>query len=144
MINLNIIENFILSEWIWSVTWGIYHIPCNIVIMIILLKFFLRINMVSAVFLSIGAQLFSTFIFTVITLITMLLIGKGGTPESFSYIPNPIHAFVYLGLVYAFLQAIFFELFGQRHAIRLSWMVVIAIISNNLTALFMYLFSSIN
>ncbi len=139
----NMIGNFILSEWIWSVTWGIYHIPWNIIIMIILLKFFLRINMVSAVFLSIGAQLFATAALTIITVGTMLLLGKGGGPENYVNTPTPIHAFISLGLIYAVLQSIFFTMFGRTHAIKLSWMIVIAIISNNLTVLLNYLFMTI-
>lgn len=138
------IGNFILSEWIWSVTRGIYHIPWNIIIMIILLKFFLRINMVSTVFLSIGAQLFSTIALTIITLGTMLLLGKGSGPESYTHIPTPIHAFIYLGIIYAALQTIFFTIFAQKHAVRLSWMIVIAMISNNLTVLLNYLFTSLD
>jgi len=140
---LNTIGHFFLSEWIWSVTWGFYHIPCNIIIMIILFKFFLRINMVSAVFTAITAQLFAFVIFTLVTLGIMLLLGQGGGPESFLYVPNTMPAFFYLGLIYAFLQSIFFDLISHRHAIHLSWFIVIAIISNNLTVLITYLFSSL-
>jgi len=140
----NMIGNFILSEWIWSVTWGIYHIPCNIIIMIILLKFFLRLNMVAAVFLSIGAQLFSVAALTIVTIGTMLVLGKGGGPETYANTPTPIHAFVCLGLIYAILQSIFFVFIAQRQAMHLSWLVAITFISNNLTVLFIYLFTSFN
>ena len=100
--------------------------------------------MVSAVFLSIGAQLFSTVALTIITVITMLLLGKGGGPETYTHIPTPIHAFIYLGLIYAALQTIFFIIFAQKHTVKLSWMIAIALISNNLTVLLNYLFTSLD
>lgn len=144
MFAISTISNFILSEWIWGVTLGLYHIPCNIIAMIILFKFFLRINIVPAVFLSLGANLFSFAIFTLITLITMIIIGHGNGPTSFDYIPNPMHAFVFLGIIYALLQSLFFKLISHRRGLQLSWFVAITFISNNLTVLLCYLFIAVD
>ena len=89
--------HFFLSEWIWSVTWDTYHIPFNIIITLILLKFFLRINMVPAVCMAIFSQFFAFFILSLCTLGAMYLIGAGGGPDSFVYVPRPLYATLFLG-----------------------------------------------
>lgn len=135
--------HFFLSEWIWSVTWDTYHIPFNIIITLILLKFFLRINMVPAVCMAIFSQFFAFFILSLCTLGAMYLIGAGGGPDSFAYVPRPLYATLFLGLVYAVLQILFFTCTKSHYRVPLSTIAVIVIISNNLTVLVTWLLFSI-
>ena len=63
---LAVLGQLLLSEWIWSVTWGAYHVPLNIVLMIFLFKFFTRISIVPAVLIAFFSQLFSFIIYWVL------------------------------------------------------------------------------
>ena len=135
--------HFFLSEWIWSVTWDTYHIPFNIILTLILLKFFLRINMVPAVFMAILSQFFAFLMLSLCGLGAMYLIGVGGGPDSFAYVPRPLYATLFLGLVYAALQILFFACTKSHYKVPLSTISVIVIISNNLTVLLTLLLFSI-
>lgn len=135
--------HFFLSEWIWSVTWDTYHIPFNIIITLVLLKFFLRVNMVPAVFMAIISQFFAFFMLSLCTFGAMYLIGVGGGPDSFAYVPQPLYATLFLGLLYATLQIIFFACTKSHYRVPLSAIAVIVIISNNLTVLVTWLLFSI-
>lgn len=137
------LAHFFLSEWIWSVTWDTYHVPFNIIITIILLKFFLRINMVRAVCMAIFSQFFAFFVLSVCTLVAMFLIGLGGGPDSFMVVPRPLYATLFLGLLYAVLQIIFFACTQSRYKVPLSTIAVIVVISNNLTVLVTWLLFSV-
>lgn len=135
--------HFFLSEWIWSMTWGSTFIPFNIVIMIFLLKIFLRINMVPAVFRAITSQLFAFALLTIATLISIWYIGEGGGPETFTYVPGPIYAFLFLGLLYATFQGIFFIITKKQCQIPLLLIFFVSFISNQLTVLLTWLLYSI-
>ena len=135
--------HFILSEWIWSVTWDTYHIPFNIIITLLLLKFFLRINMVQSVGMAIFSQIFAFLGLSICTLGSMYLIGLGGGPESFAVVPTPLYATLFLGLLYALFQIIFFAFTRRRYNISFATLSVIVIISNNLTVLLTLFLGSI-
>jgi hypothetical protein len=135
--------HFILSEWIWGATWDTYHVVFNSVIMILLLKFFLNIDMVRAVFVSIMSQLFAFFLLTICAFIALYSIGPLLGPDSFMVVPKPLYATLALGLMYAFFQIMFFML-GQRWIkISVPSLIVITLISNNLTVLITWLLYSI-
>ena len=134
---------FILSEWIWSVTWDMYHIPFNIIVMILLFKFFLRIDMVRAVCMAMFSQFFAFLLFSLCALMAMNLIGVGGGPESYTVVPKPLYATLLLGLVYAVLQIIFFACTRLRYQVAFSTLVALVIISNNLTVLITLLLFSV-
>ena len=63
---LTSLSHYFLSEWLWSLTLGLYHMPINIFIMIGLSIFILRQRTVPAVLLSVSANLFSFLIFIAI------------------------------------------------------------------------------
>lgn len=132
---LYICAQFILSEWIWSVTWDMYHIPFNIIVMLLLLKFFFRIDMVQAVCMAIFSQLFAFFIFSVCSFGAMYLIGVGGSPESYTVVPRPLYATLLLGMLYSVFQVMFFAWRHSLYKVSLPMLAALVIISNNLTVL---------
>jgi len=135
--------HFILSEWIWSVKWDTYHVPFNIVIMLLLLKFFLNIDMVPAVFISITSQLFAFLSLSICTLIALYSIGPIVGPDSFMIVPKPLYATLALGLLYAFFQILFFLCAKRWIKVSIPSLIVITFISNNLTVLITWLLYSI-
>lgn len=134
---------FFISEWIWGITWDMYHIPFNIVVSITLFKFFLKIPMVHAVFMSLCAHAAAFVIFSVLTFSSMYLVGPGGSPESFACVPTPLYATVGLGLIYAFLQMLFYVVTKHYYKVSLSLILMLTFISNNLTVLITLLLCSL-
>jgi hypothetical protein len=126
---------FILSEWIWSVTWDIYHIPFNIIVMLFLLKFFLKVDMVYAVCMAIFSQFFAFSIFSMCSFVAMCIVGGGGGPESYTVVPKPLYATLLLGALYSILQIVFFAWRYSHYKVSFSTLVALVIISNNLTVL---------
>lgn len=135
--------HFFLSEWIWSLTWGSSVIPFNIVIMIFLLKFFLRINMVSAVFMALCSQLCAFVVLTAVMLLSIWYIGPGSGPDSFVYVPRPLCAFLFLGLLYTIFQSIFFVATKKRYHVSTTTLLVIVFMSNQLSVFLSWLLYSI-
>jgi hypothetical protein len=142
MMYIDMISQLLISEWIWGLTWVFYHNFINVLIVLLLLKLFLGIRMVSAVWLSCCAQLI-TFLFFNIFVIGVLVLGFEFEYDAFQgwvYIPDKFYATFFLGLIYAFLQSLFFLLVNRYYKLHLSWVFVIVLISNSLTALLINLF----
>lgn len=142
MMYINMISQLLISEWIWGIAWVFYHNFINILFMIFLLKLFLGIRMVSAVLLSCCAQL-TTFLFFNVFVIGVFVLGFGfeyDVLKEWVYIPDKFYATFFLGLIYALLQSFFFLLINKYYKLHLSWVFVIVLISNSLTALLINLF----
>lgn len=142
MMIFSIVAHFIVSEWLWGITWDTYYISFNIVVSILLLKFFLKINMVHAVFMSLLSQLAAWVAFTALAFMSMYLIGIGGNPERFICVPSPLYATVFLGLIYAILQMLFYICTKRYYKNPIATILMITFISNNLTVLIALLLGS--
>lgn len=135
------IGQFFISEWLWSVTWGISHNIINILLMLFLCKFFLRIPIISAVLLSFFAQLFAFSLYTAFVVgVLMFVFGlEYDVTASSMLLPGPLYACLFLGVIYAFLQMIFFFLIRFYYKIPCIRISVMSLISNLLTALLVYI-----
>lgn len=134
--------DFFLSEWIWSITWGLSHIPINMIVMFILTKLTLRIRNISLFFLLALAHIFAIVMFTAFVVgIMIFIIGLNYLPSESAYSEsyNPFIACIALGLIYAFLQSIFFVMVNKRFTINMRSMVAIAVMSNLASAQIVYL-----
>lgn len=141
MIYAGKIAQLLISEWIWSLTWGFYHNFINILFMLFLLKLFLGIRIIPAVLLSCCSQL-TAFLFFNLFVISILVLGFGieyDVITGWSSIPNQFYASFYLGLIYAVLQNLFFLLLNTYYKVHLSWVFIITLISNSLTVLLLNL-----
>ncbi|MFC1845568.1 hypothetical protein ACFLX2_00395 [Candidatus Dependentiae bacterium] len=139
--------DFILSEWLWNVTWGWYHIPVNIFVLLFLLKFFGGVRIVPAVLISVFSQIFSFFFFSAIVVVgPMYAFGLKFVPYD-CYAHTPTHPLVIcfsLGGIYFILHLAFFAIVNTFYAINLKLMTLIAIVANILSALLVYRFWSYN
>lgn len=139
---LSFLSDFFLSEWLWSVTWGMYHIPVNIVIMFTLTKLTVHYSTRSTLLLSVAANLFGLIAFTVLVGgIIIFIIGLNYLPSESAYSGeyNKFYSCFFLGVMYALLQALFFFLIGKRYKISVLHMMIIALLSNIIAAQFVYL-----
>lgn len=138
------LSQFFISEWLWSVTWGVYHNFFAILLLLFLLKLFLRISFVSAVLLSVFAQLFSFLFYTLFVVgFLMFILGiEYDMMASSILLPGPLHACLLLGLIYAVLQIFFFYIVRFYYTLPLLRVSVLVVISNALAALLTYLLLS--
>lgn len=138
--------HFFLSEWIWSITWGMYHIPCNMILMLFFFKFFLRIGMVPTVLMVVSSHLVAFFLYSLFV-VGGLIYGVGlqyGPEVGSSMVPTPLFACLFLGIIYAALQGLCFVVINRFYHFHVSWALVLAVVSNLLTALVVYLLLSFN
>ncbi len=134
---LIVLSQLFISEWIWGLTWGLYHNVINILFMLSLLKLFLGIPIVSAVLIAFSAQLAAFMLFNLFV-ISILILGFGiefDVLQGWSYVPDQFYAIFFLGLIFVLLQGLFFFVFNSYLKLRLSLVFVIIIISNALTVL---------
>lgn len=104
--------HFLLSEWIWSVTWGVYIIPFSIAILFFLLKWVEQFNAIRSLLITLAAHLFSILIFAGFVIgILIFIVRLEYVPPQEGYYQegcNSLNVTLYVGLIYAFLQALFF------------------------------------
>lgn len=134
--------DFFLSEWIWSITWGMYHIPINIIIMFILAKMLIRINSIPLFIMTLLAHVFGLLVFTgLVAGIIISTIGFNYLPADTAYLEtyNVFAACVFLGIIYAILQSIFFALISKRYDVAIGSMTIISFLSNMVSALIVFL-----
>lgn len=139
--------DFILSEWLWNVTWGWYHIPINIFVLLFLLKFFGGVRLVPSILLSFFAQLFSFLIFSAVTIIgPMYVLGLQFVPYDCytNTLMHPLIVCFSLGGIYFVFHLIFFAIINPFYPLNLKLMTLIAFVANMLSALIVYRFWSIN
>lgn len=139
--------NFLLSEWLWNVTWGWYHIPVNIFMMLFLLKFFGRMRIMPAVLMAVFSQLFSFLVLSaVVVVVPVYLLSLQFIPYD-CYVQQPMHTLAIclsLGALYFVLHTLFFILVNLFYSLNLRLLTLIALVSNGLSALLVYRFWSYN
>lgn len=133
--------DFFLSEWIWGITWGMYHVPINIVLMFVLGKLFTRISSLSLLVMTLLSQVFALLVFTAFVVgIIISTIGLNYLPSDTATIEeyNIFAACIFLGLIYALLQGIFFVIASKRYEINAFTMTLISCVSNLVSAQLVY------
>lgn len=141
METLNVLGDFFLTEWIWSVTLGIYHAPFACLYMIVLLKFFARIRLLASIIMSLLANIFSFGMFTglVVGGLIMGINYEFSTDQSIPTLEtNTFFVALYLGLIYMILQALLFLLINIRYPLKLKAVLLMSLIANALAAWTVY------
>ena len=132
------ITTFIIDEWLYSVSWGAYHVPIAIFIMLFLFKVVLRMRMIPAVFLTLIANISAMSLFSV----SAMVVAHMNT-YNYAHIPqelyHPLIIAVGLGLIYATLQTLLFFIISRRYALKLPHAIAVSFLSNILAALSVYM-----
>lgn len=139
--------NFLLSEWLWSVTWGWYHLPVNVFMMIFLLKFFGYMRIMPSILIAFFSQIFSFVVLSVIVFIIPIgLMGLQFTCYD-CYVQHPLNSLTIslsLGALYCVLHIIFFVIINAFYSLNIRLLSLIALVANSATALLVYRFWSSN
>jgi len=132
------IASFILDEWLYSISWGMYHIPINIFVMLFFFKCVMGMRMILAVFLSLLSTLVAMVAFSIIG----MSIAHFVDIEEYARTPQDLyHPFVIsfgLAGIYAGLQSLLFFMLSRYYSFRLSHAITVAVLSNIITALCVY------
>lgn len=134
-------SNFLLSQWIWNVTWGWYHVPINIFVMLFFLKFFGYLRIMPAVLLAFFSQLFSLLVFSVFVIavpIYALDIHFSLYDCYAQAYPNVLLTSLSLAAIYCVLNIFFFAIVNFFYSLNLRLLILISCVGNGITALLVY------
>lgn len=130
-----LLTHFLLSEWIWSISWGVHHQLFNILGMSLLFKIFTRMPMVYAMLNACIIQVCTFAVFCAGAAACMYSIGTGLGSESYCCVPSVAHAPLFLGIINAVLNSFFALILLRKKPICTSWILTIILLSNGITIL---------
>jgi glucan phosphoethanolaminetransferase (alkaline phosphatase superfamily) len=137
------ISDFLLSTWLFSVTYDWFHIIINTAVLSILLHAFLRMGTSRAIMLSFSAHFFAFVVYAVVAISVffnyVLMQNVLNEVSETSKADDIFLACLYLAFVYAVLQSIFLLLMHIRSESRLRRIIEIVWLSNGISALLSYL-----
>ena len=137
------IGNFLLSELLWNITGGLYHIPINIFVMLFALRRAGRFDFARAAFVSFCANVFSLIAFNAFVIgVVVYTFGFEYSPPSSVEHPLVYPAFTIfsLGFVHAALQAFFFWATSGYFSLEVKRFSKLALVCNMVTSLLLYIF----
>ena len=139
------IENFFLDAWIWSMTWGIYHMPINMLVMILCFIFVARLRIIPSIWLTVFSKLFSIVLYALVVLCIVYFVKLQIVfPETVHYQNiNTLAACISLAVIYSFFQVLFFLIVNRFYALNIGFIAMITVVSNFISALLVYKFIDI-
>lgn len=133
--------NFVLTQWIWSITSATWYIPINVLLLFLLLKLWDNLGWVRALALSIVLTVGSFLIFFAsVHFIGVKLLGMTYVlPEdTYSGSYNILNSSLVLAAIYSGIQSILLFIFDKCSSIR-YWTALACVCSANiLTAFLVY------
>ena len=127
---------FCVDEFLWMLSWGWYQLLFGICFMWFLSVFIGRMKTIPALVLTLGSYAFAMFIY--FTFVAGLFVHyfqwqfvAGGMPRVFS----PLYASLFLGLIYSFLQLIFYCILSYWRKVFIMRLFVFSLLSNSAAAL---------
>ncbi len=128
------LNQWLLSEWIWSMTWGIYHVPLATLCMILLFHFYMKMRLYKAFWVSLMASLFAIAVYSLY--VPGFLIYVLGLATD--WVADPFPAALYLGIIYGFLQSCFFWLQSIWLPVDMQRVLMVISLSNLIAALIIF------
>lgn len=129
---------FLVSQFIWMITFGIYHIPLTMLWMFLLFKFWDHVRLVPAILMSFFANI--TVVMTLVVLVRGIVFGL----FDYVYIPagaayKPWVASLSFALTCMVIQSLFFVAVSKKYkGLHLYRICVIVVMSNLMSAVLVY------
>lgn len=136
------IGNFLIDQWLWNVTWDWYHIPISVFVLTVFFKFFLRINVIASVLIALSSAVSSFITYTLFVvggLIYLLNFRYEEVLQGKAMVADPLHACLYVGIIYTVLQAVFFVILNKYYPVQWGKMITAAFVANMVAAGLVYL-----
>lgn len=134
-----LIGNFLITEWIWSITTASLYIPINILLLFLLLKLWDNLGWIRALALSIVLTIGSFLIFfAVVQYVGIKLLGLNfELPEdTYSGSYNILNSSLVLALIYSAIQSFILFIVDKFTAIR-YWTAFLCVLTANILAAFL-------
>jgi hypothetical protein len=135
--------HFLISQFIWAMTFGFYHVFFSFIAMFLFFKYWERLSYLQSFIVSVVTHVVSVGLFNVIIKYAIIDLGKYHYDPINPVIPafSPWNASLTLGITYAVLQTLF--LMGM--SIKYPWLhkariVLIIIMSNLISSILVYKF----
>ena len=136
MAYLQSVANFFVSELLWTLTGGIYHLPLSVLFMWFFLCFTMRFRVVTALLSSLFAHTFSVIVYSLLALLLISMhLATDVLDVEESVIASPEWATIFLALIHAILQTLFFFVFKRELSLRMFGYTIVAFLSNGFAAL---------
>ncbi len=136
---LTALGDFLLSEWLWGITYGWLYIPINIVIMTFFLRRLLHMSRFRAIMLAITTNGFSLLVYSGIVVgVFMHILQWWYVPQQYEIVTIPFRANLFLGLVHFVLQVCFFILIHKTYRVNMRRLFSIVLMSNITSVLISY------
>ena len=142
MVTFQAIEYFFVSTWLWGMTWGIYHIPVNVFIMIALLKFVGGFKLIPSILITFFSKVFSLLLyFLIVVFFVFIFKFQFVIPKNSDLqLINVLRECIFLGIIYSVFQSIFFLIVNKFYKLDVRFMLVVSFASNVISALLGYKF----
>ncbi|MDR3550563.1 MAG: hypothetical protein P4L31_04060 [Candidatus Babeliales bacterium] len=133
---LSSMGNFLLSEWLWSITFDWYHIPISLLLCGISFRWVLRIPLKSSFLLALLSGLYALCIFAFFIVVVLLYLFNFS--YSATWVPDPFHACFYLGLIFAVLQTTFYFIVHRWYRLNMPGVIFLTFLSNSTASIITY------
>ncbi len=137
------IGDFLLSTWLWHITFDWFHPIVTGIVMFCLLRFVMRRPRVPSFVMSSGLQLSTFGVFSGnIIFILIRWLGwhyQGLNAEEAMYMLNPLVPSLWVGLVYALIQSLFLLIGRCLRRFNLQSFLVLTWVSNSIGAMISYM-----
>lgn len=136
--------NFLLSAWLWQVTFDWFHPIITGIVMFLMLRLVFRAKRSTALLVSMSAQLFALCLFGLIVqgfvVNTLQWTYQPLEPDQASRLLDELYASFSVMVLYIALQSLYFALGKLRYHYRLMPYLVLVVISNGIGFSFSYVF----
>lgn len=132
---------FLISEWIWSFTFALYHPIITVLIMTLLLIKYAKQKIIPSVFYAICSQVYASLMFTlIIHVIFDMVLGITFDAYETNNMIHPLASCFLLGMIYSGLQISFFALIRAWYRFPFERFSIAVCISNTVAALIVFKF----
>lgn len=132
---------FLISEWIWSFTFALYHPIIAVLFMILLLIKYAKQKVIPSVFYAISSQAFASLVFTIVVhIIFDMFLGITFDASGAKSMIHPLAACFLLGVIYSGFQIAFFAAIRAWYRFPFERFSIAVCISNTVAALIVFKF----
>lgn len=133
---LSSMGNFLLSEWLWSITFDWYHIPVSLFLCVISFYRVLRIPLRASLLISSFSYLYSLCVFAFFIVVVLLYIFHFS--YSADWAPNFFFACFYLGIIFTCLQTTFYLIVNRWYRLNIPGITVVTLLCNSVASIISY------
>lgn len=135
------ITSFILDEWLYSISHGVYHVLINVFVMLFFFKVVISLRMIPAVFLTLIVNIIAGVVFALFAMAMVYYIPVDKYAHTQQELYSSLVMAFGLGTMYAVIQSILFVIISRIYHLNMHYAIIVAFISNAISALCVYALS---